>query len=87
MKSVRYAVVDKHSCAACAMEKSDSRLCRLTPKRARDFCHLIPASFAIGTPAFSQIVGEHAQQHMGPHALCAARMDGPDLEIDGFRSL
>ena len=33
-----------------------------------------------------EIVGEHAQQHVGAHAVGAAMMDGPDFEIDGLEA-
>ena len=31
-----------------------------------------------------EIVGEHAQEHVGAHAVGTAMMDRPDLEIDGL---
>jgi hypothetical protein len=33
-----------------------------------------------------EIVGEHAQQHMGAHTASATMMDRPDLEIDGLEA-
>jgi hypothetical protein len=33
-----------------------------------------------------EMVGEHAQQHVSTHALWAAVMDRPDLEVDGLEA-
>jgi hypothetical protein len=33
-----------------------------------------------------EIVGEHAQQHVGADAAAATMMDRPDLDIDGLKA-